>query len=177
MLCHHWRRSSAGRVTVAFSADEREPRPTTADDLHAALACPTRQSVLLALSGLRRDARSLAALLEIRPNLLSHHTRTLVDLGLADLEPEGKRHFWRLRAAVVIKRVGEGLAVTLTASDGGRVTQEVPWGSPLMRLLAPGLRAAGISVPGRHEPRRPAGSARGTPDHARTPPHRPSARG
>ena len=167
-------------LAVVWRADKDEngPKATTAEDMHSVLSCWTRRNILVALSGPRRDAGTVAAALGIRANLLSNHTKALARLGLASFESEGLRHFWSLRPAARIQCESEGVLIELTAKDGCRVGHFIPWTSGLIRLLSAGLRAGGYTLPRPGgSAARPTGTTPGTPAHARMSDHRANGPG
>lgn len=70
-------------------------------DVFDGLADPTRRRLLVALASGARTAGELADTEPISRPAISRHLRVLLESGLAEVEPEGRRRLYRLREDAV----------------------------------------------------------------------------
>jgi len=148
--------------------DDREFRPTTANDVHELFGCWTRLEVLIALSGRPRPIGIVSHALGLRRPHIHFHTSTLERQGLIRSERIGKAIQFSLSHHIAIRLIradgpstpaesrpnaashpsprrarsaASSVEIVATADDGARLSLFIPHGSPAMRLLAAGLWA------------------------------------
>ncbi len=114
-------------------------KATTFADVHAALGCSTRMSILISLSRGPLDVSTISSRLGLTMSLLSNHLKILRMTGVVDYNIQKDRHLYYIRPDMQVA-VNGSVDVRLLADDGSLLNALVPGTSPIMNVLRPALR-------------------------------------